>query len=1541
MPLLSIREPIKEAEIPKFIIPMRNSTKLLSSILAAAVVCFTALAVQSGQQRSTLSKQEITKKRAERHRATKAPMAAPARVNGGTNGDKPLYGMHIEAYDGILSGYSGPAQIDASGNHVKLMTSNFEKPVFSGCYFDGTYFAIHYNEGASTISYRFYDAETWENTGALANYVSNNPDRLASALTYDPVTKKIYGMFYKDPRNFSNTNDAQLGTINMDDAMNPVEIIGDMGVRMRGMAAAADGTMYGVAYDGTVYSINKHTASVTEVSKITYPEFPDAEEIGIPQFSWYYGTESAVIDWETGDMYMLYSDSNGDTFIIKIVPTTGATTLVANYGYWTGGTETCNLFTGLFFKQTFEESGSIPGPVSDLNVTPVGIELKADVTFKMPAEDADGKTLEGMNLSYLITDGENELATGDAPAGETVYTTVPVTAAGKINFVVTAVNGREQSSPVSKMQFIGPDEPVISTAPIVFPNGQQAQVRWGEAYALNNGNLGDPVYYKVVRTPGDVVVAEATTETTVTDNIQSTIKQLYTYTVTPTAGGVTGQTVNSRGTYLGSVFDTPYQDSFEQENLFNEYPQIDGNKDSNYWWIDATRGRAVYSSTELDADDYLLIGPFDLTGGDLYVFSMTAGGHSILEHIDAYVGTDPNDKSSFATNIIPRSQLNPNIGDSRLAGTFLPESDGRYYFAIHACSDANHKNIYVFDVSVSKVSKQAPAAPVITAIDPRAASVKIDFTLPSLTISGDRAGCNAVRIYRDNALLTEITEGVADGATLSYEDTDNVTDGMHTYAFAAVNAMGQGESKVIDVYRGLDKPGSPSNLKIREDLNTPGLMHLSWTAPTVGMNGGYINPDDVRYLIDYALLGGSAGLVSDIQGTSYDLRLDNPTKQGLISASVYGSNAAGAERRTWITESAHFGPALSIPLRESWPDMTQKSGIWRGDNLFEETSLFESMWDISDGSQSGITPQDNDGGMTALRTNVDGRGYRIYSPRVDISNAQNPTLVFYYYYSDNAAEFRTEILVDDKPLVTLSDIDLTPANTGKWIRKEIPLSAYKNSKYIQVAFAGVAVKAAQDFICIDNISISDLINKDLAVNSFEAPVKTGANEQTPFILSIRNNGSDNVAASDYTIALYKNGEIVAEQPGVDIDSDMAKTFEFVDIPTVADPASTEYYAEIIYEADGNPENNTSSRATIRVVAPVYPRVKDLKAENTDGVTLTWSDPSASDMPNTPSIESFETYTAFTTTDLGEWTLHDGDEAPTVILQQSMGVLNYPNIGTPMAWQVIDPYEANIFSFVWEPRTGNNMLVSFQACVEGTRNIASDDWLISPELYGGAQNISFFARAGMRTEVDEIVDILYSTTGNNPDDFKTLSENVVIGYTDDWTEYNYDLPEGTRYFAIVHKTYGGLAVLIDDLTYVPAGSTSEVIELRGYNIYRDGKKVNDVLIGDNTWTDPAAVRGEQYTYAVSTVWDKGESGLSNEVTVTASTSVQGLNAPEYNIHTIPGGIRVKGADGCILKVYSMTGVCVATRRAGEVEDIALPAGTYVVLVDNNATKAIVR
>lgn len=1464
--------------------------------------------------------------------------AVPLKISGGANNDMPLYGMVNDAYDGKMYGYNGPAQIAENDSHVKLRSSNFTNPVSTGCYFDGTYFAVHYKEG-SNIQYRLYDAETWEQQGTPVDFVNTNPDRLAYGLTYDPTTKKIYGSFYKDAKKYTVTSDAQFGYIKLDDALNPVEIVGDMGVRMRAMAAAADGTIYGVAYDGTIYTINKETAAINKVSKIDWSKLPGT---GSPSSNlWYYAVNSAVIDWETGMMYLSYDDSEGDTFIIKIDPKTGSASVVGNYGYYSGGNETCVMFSGLFFKQTLQQTGVAPLPATDLTAEPVGVELKARLTFKMPELDVENKPLEG-KLKYRISDGNADLATGEADKGANVDTTVMVPAKGRTNFVIYVQNGNEESAGISKFAFIGPDVPQISSVPAVFADGKKATIRWQEAWAVNGGNLAEPVTYKIVRMPDNVTVAEAATGNTFVDQVQETLKILYTYIITPKAGDEVGEPVTSRGIYLGTLFGLPYADSFEDEVLFNEYPQIDANRDLNGWWIDTDKGRAVYSGNDKIADDYLLIGPFELKAGTFYNFAMTADGHSIIEHVDVFVGTNPDDVSTFGTNIIPKSTLNPNVGDSHLRGSFVPENDGRYYFAVHACSDAGHKNIYVYDVAVTSVEKNTPDAPVITAVTPKASSAIIEYTVPSKNIDGTDANVTAIRVYRDSELLSEITENVSANATLQYEDTKEVSTGMHIYTITAVNANGEGKEAVKQIYRGLDIPGSPSNLRMVEDLNTPGLIHMSWDAPQRGMNGGYINPDDLTYFVDYSVLGGAAGLESGIGSTSYNLQLQDASKQGLIAASVYAGNAAGNKRTTWITRTTYFGPALSIPLRESWPGMTQKSGIWGGQDLFDDAGLFESMWDVSDGTVSGVVPQDNDGGMFAVSTNVDGRGYRIRSPRVDIKGVENPTLIFYYRYTADTKDYRVEIKVDDKDYTTLKQLDLSEGNAGQWIRQEVSLKDFKDSKYIQIAFAALSEKAAKEFAHLDNFSITDFVANDLAVTGFQAPAKVDINSPATFRLSVRNNGGTEVKGSDYSIRLHKNGVQVSEVDGRDIAPDQILNIELSDTPVVTDPTSTEYYASIVFEADEKTDNNSSSIANVHIVTPVYPRVKDLKGfYNEGGVRLTWSDPSASDMPNTPTTESFENYTAFSIDNFGSWTVHDGDECPTVILTQAIGEINYPHIGEPMAWQVFDPLEANIFAAAWEPRTGNNILVSFQACVNNSRNAASDDWLISPELYGGAQTLSFYARAGMRTEVTEVIDIMYSTSGNRIEDFKPLEKDVAVNYTSDWTEYVYNLPEGTRYFAIVHKTNGGIAVLLDDITYTAAGSSQIKIELQGFNIYRNGVKINSEICGDNEYVDTEIQEGNDYVYHVTAVWDKGESGLSNPVEI-KNASVDGIHAHVIRINPIPGAIRIEGADNDLVTVYNVAGLLVVSREITGRDDIPVPApGIYIVKIANTITKVMVR
>ena len=97
----------------------------------------------------------------------------------------------------------------------------------------------------------------------------------------------------------------------------------------------------------------------------------------------------------------------------------------------------------------------------------------------------------------------------------------------------------------------------------------------------------------------------------------------------------------------------------------------------------------------------------------------------------------------------------------------------------------------------------------------------------------------------------------------------------------------------------------------------------------------------------------------------------------------------------------------------------------------------------------------------------------------------------------------------------------------------------------------------------------------------------------------------------------------------------------------------------------------------------------------------------------------------------------------------------------------------------------------------------------------------------------------------------------------WKQHAFSLPEGARYFAIRYVGEDAMALLLDDIVYIPKSSTLDGIDILGYNVYRDGELLTPYYITEPTFTD-TDVTGE-HTWHVTVVYSKGESNLSNGVT----------------------------------------------------------------------------
>lgn len=1506
---------------------------VLACIMALGVSAFAgADAGRAGAGPRT--REDVAKLRESRPRkARSAQDSAPImRVHAG---DKQLYAFHRDAYE-LLNGWTGLVKVMAGASDPETVQHLPGDNIFQAAYMNDKALVVRTSFG-DYVTYEMYDTETWT-AKSTVRYPKTNSNKLPYGLTYDHTTDKVYGSFFASSGSFMEDTDAQFGYVNLDNAAEPVTIIGELPVRMRAMTIDAVGDLYGLSFDGDLYKINKFTGDAEATG--VHVDLP-TQDFGDPTAPFVtYGVESMCCDWESGDFFIAYGDDMFNTYVARFNPVTAEAELVADYSYSDYGALDCNVLTGLYFMQSGAVAKGTPAAVADVTVEAVGTEMKAKVAFVMPAVDTDGAAIDA-DMTWTVSNGNSELATGTAHSGAKVETTVNVNSTGRVMLAVTATLGGVTSNPASASAFIGCDVPKISGRPTVRVSGQRVTVSWNDAESVNGGNL-DPVTYKVTRQPDNLVVAEANATTSFVDEITSDIKTRYYYEIQPKSGANEGEAVTSRQAFAGKYIALPLNEQFDDPDMFLEYPIIDANKDDNIWEHSTVDGGvALFPGNNAEADDYLLIGPFKMERGTTYTFHMSAGGHSKAETIEVKVGTNPNNVESFSTELVPPTILNPNTeGTKNFDVSFEPETSGDYYFGIHACTPGASKYVYVYEVAVKALSGSYPAAPEALDVEPQAHSAVVRFTLPSKSINGSSLKeLKEARVYRDNTLIASITDGVAPGAAISYTDNDAVSKGYHNYSVTAVGSESEGKSASCQVWRGADFPGRPSKLRIWEDLETPGLMHATFDHPKRGYYGGYINQDEIVYLIDYLVMGVSSGVIELGHGTEHTFKLPfNVAAQDVFAGSVYGRNAEGyiTGSSNWITSTAYFGPAFQLPLHDSWSGGARSGGTWSSQNIDDDAVLSQTYW-----GTVASNSQDMDGGIMAMTTTVDNGGKRELSPRVTLEGAETPALVFYYLYTAKATQFDLEILVEDQPARLLKSLDLNPANAGKWIRVEVPLTDYISAKYIQFGFTARGM-AGENIACIDNLTISDLKSNNLSVIGFNAPVKTDANTEARLGVRVRNTGTVAVNASDYTVKFYKNDEVFAEVPGVALKIDSESYIYASDRPTVADGAEVTYYAEVDYAADMNPADNASSRAGVRVVIADYPTVSDLKATFDDGITLTWSDPDMSKIPGVSTTESFESYDTFIIENIGEWSLYDGDKCNTARLATSLGVLDYPHIGEPMAWQVFEPAEANVFSTAWEARSGKKFLVSFQAASSATRDIRSDDWLISPELNAAEQVISFYSRAGMSSYAPEVFDFMVSDKTTAIADFKPLATEVEVPYTSEsWTEYTFRVPAGTRYFAIVHKSANKLAMLVDDISYVPAGSAPVQLDLEGFNVYRDGKRITAEPIGENIYVDRDVETGTEYTYNVSAVWNRGESRLSDSVTISAS-SIDGVTAYELHISGHKGFIRISGGIGEQAEVYNMAGVRVAMVKAEDTVEIPVAAaGVYVVRAGGVYAKVIVR
>ncbi|MHA3789367.1 T9SS type A sorting domain-containing protein [Flavobacterium hauense] len=219
-------------------------------------------------------------------------------------------------------------------------------------------------------------------------------------------------------------------------------------------------------------------------------------------------------------------------------------------------------------------------------------------------------------------------------------------------------------------------------------------------------------------------------------------------------------------------------------------------------------------------------------------------------------------------------------------------------------------------------------------------------------------------------------------------------------------------------------------------------------------------------------------------------------------------------------------------------------------------------------------------------------------------------------------------------------------------------------------------------------------------------------------------------------------------------------------------------------------------------------------------------------------DSFDTYSAFTISGIGNWTQIDIDGAPTYTIEDT----EFENAGYTGTGIVFDPTATTpALAEAWAPRTGINSLNFFAAVTQNlddpTAVGPNNDWFVSPQisLAESGNKVTFYAKSITAQYGLERMALAISTTGNtDPADFTVLTQGTYVQVPIEWTEYTINLDQYAGqdvYIAIHYLTDDAFALLVDDFS-VTADGTAGLNENLASKLSVYPNPANNVVTIDN-------------------------------------------------------------------------------------------------------------
>ncbi len=1423
------------------------------------------------------------------------------------------YMYSIDPSSGTFTIQGGSMEVNASGGGVLV---------------DGKYYCMTRLKVMRNIYTRLhvFNADTWERV----RYVQDLPETLnATDVTYDPTTGRVFGCFYDSAGKWS------FGTIDYETLTRTTLASCP---QLNALAADQQGNLYGIDLDGMLFAVNKFSGQLSEIGstgiKAIYNE-PDWQ--GTATFDSMSG-KILYAAYGTALANPVEADYNGAIWAID--PVTAQAELVISF-------PACDMLDGMYIplEALIDE---VPAMPTDLSVSFPGGALTGTVSFKMPEKLVGGMNPSG-EMDYEVKANGAVVAEGKARAGVAVSRDVTLER-GSYCFEVRVSNSEGSSRPATMITFVGVDSPAKPEVSVRYDyTTSRMELSWNPVTATEFGTVLDPsdVTYRVVRYPGQVEVAPALNVCSFSETLTAGMPEGIVYHVEAVASGVVSGTTVTDPIYIGA-FTPYYKEEFDHTDGFKYYTVVDADAD-RLTWIVSPIDRAVVIRWNNDApdsehkDDWLMTPGMRMEAGKVY--HLTFGERKLYdaETLEVRMGRNPRIEEMTRV-LLPAHTVANDRADIREIEITV-DADGIYFIGFHATSPRNSGALYISSLSMSEgVASGAPKGVADMSLTPaadRSHSVTVAFTAPSQAMDGSAlTAIDGVDVYRDGEKIG--TAPASPGATGSYVD-NGAHQGVNIYTLRARNGAGSGSPVEQSVFVGWDEPNRAERVRARE-IDTYGVVNVTWSAPELDNNNSVLTEEALRYdvfMTSQSPQGvNTAKVGTDIKGTSHTVTVCTPDEQRFVEFSVVAKTEGGDARAVASPDAIPAGKADSTPFVESFRN-TRPEHFWGHYNDYTAGCT----WYFSDDYTFDLASQDSDNGFMVMEAETAGAQAEIYSSKISLAELQNPAISFYSYNlkgsGDDLNQNTIEVSVyDGNEKKSVKTISMSDYNEDGWQRISVPLTAYAG-KDVQVLLKGTIVNFLT--IAVDNIRVDETFARNLSAAGMEVPSKVMLDKVFKVTAKVENTGSEKMGA--YTLDMYCGDTKIEICQGRAMNAGETQTFEFDCKHDITSDETAEYWFAISCPGDMNPADDTSRRSQVQVCLPNYPVVTTLEASGASGrPSLSWTAPDLTSSEPFEIIEDFESYPAFSATGLWDWTLYDGDRGLIGGIEDAnKGEIELPGIpsGSQQSWFTFDgDYEE--LNFTYRAHSGRQHLATMYCYGVDDKGMGyetqNDDWLISPILATGSEQISFFAR-GYSYMAPDALEILNTTDASSE---PIMAPYRSLGKIDpmptSWDEYEVELPAGAVRFALRSIGNFGFMLFVDDITFTPACGAS-MLSVKGYNVYRDGVKVNSSPVAEPLFIDDSASDGV-HTYGVTTVYNRGESRMSNLVSTTSA--IDGAEAAYMEVRSEGGCIIVTGADGERLSVYASDGRLVfATESAARTVRIPVAAGIYLVKASSATSKVLVR